>query len=109
LKGPKKKLKKNSFEDLLATVQKRIYGWKAKIFFQVCRSTPIKAVVAALVSYTRNSYLLPKSVCKYLDNMFKSFCGVSKRRRKIIGKTSLNSLELVSLLQSLHKVQKLSV
>jgi len=73
LKGPKKKLKKNSFEDLLATVQKRIYGWKAKIFFQVCRSTPIKAVVAALVSYTRNSYLLPKSILTICSKVFVGF------------------------------------
>jgi hypothetical protein len=50
-----------------------IEGWKAKSLSQTGRLTLVKAVAAALPSYAMSTFLLLKSICNKLDQMFKNF------------------------------------
>jgi hypothetical protein len=48
-------------------------GWRAKTLSQAGRLVLIKAIAAAVPSYAMSTFLLPKSFCRRLDQMFKNF------------------------------------
>ncbi|XP_059446685.1 uncharacterized protein LOC132178252 [Corylus avellana] len=60
-------------QSILDKVRNRIEGWRAKTLSQAGRLVLIKAVTAAIPSYAMGTFLLPTSICKKLDQMFKNF------------------------------------
>jgi hypothetical protein len=45
-------------------------GWRAKTLSQVGKMVLIKAMAAVVPSYAMSTFLLPKSFCRKLDQMF---------------------------------------
>jgi hypothetical protein len=45
-------------------------GWRAKTLSQVGKMVLIKAMAAVVPSYAMSTFLLPKSFCRRLDQMF---------------------------------------
>ena len=48
-------------------------GWRVKTLSQAGRLVLIKVVAATVPSYAMSTFLLPKSFCRMLDQMFKNF------------------------------------
>ena len=65
--------KQVAFQSIIDTIHHKIEGWRAKTLSQAGRLVLIKAVVATVPSYAMSTFLLPKSLCRKLDNMFKNF------------------------------------
>jgi hypothetical protein len=61
------------FQSIIDSIQAKMEGWRAKTLSQASRSVLIKVVAAAVPAYAMSTFLLPKSFCKKLDQMFKNF------------------------------------
>jgi hypothetical protein len=62
-----------AFQTIIDSIQVWIEGWRAKTFSQAGRLVLINAVAAVVPSYAMSTFLLPKSFCRRLDQMFKNF------------------------------------
>ena len=68
-------------------------GWRAKTLSQAGRLVLIKVVVVAIPSYAMSTFLLPKSFCRRLDQLFKNFWwGFPSEKLKNLSLKSWNSL-----------------
>jgi hypothetical protein len=68
-------------------------GWRAKNLSQASGLVLIKVVAAAMPSYAMSTFLLPKSLCRKLDQMFKNFWwGFPPRKVRNLSLKSWNSL-----------------
>jgi hypothetical protein len=65
--------KKEAFQSIIDKVANKVEGWRAKTLSQAGRLTLIKSVVAAIPSYAMSTFLLPLSICRKLDRIFKNF------------------------------------
>jgi hypothetical protein len=65
--------KGDAFQSIIDSIQSKLEGWRARTLSQAGRSVLIKVVAAAMPSYAMSTFLLPKSFCRKLDQMFKNF------------------------------------
>ena len=82
-----------AFQSIIDSIQTKMEGWRAKTLSQAGRSVLIKAVAAAMPSYAMSTFLIPKSFCMKLDQMFKNFWwGFPPKKIKNLSLKSWNSL-----------------
>jgi hypothetical protein len=62
-----------AFQYIIDSIQHKMEGWRAKTLSQAGRLVLIKAVAAAVPSYAMSTFLLPKGLCRKLDQVFKNF------------------------------------
>jgi hypothetical protein len=67
------KRKNDSFIELKDRIIARISGWKAKLLSQAARTTLVKLVVNAIPTYLMSLFLLPKSLCAFINFSIKKF------------------------------------
>jgi hypothetical protein len=65
--------KKEAFQSIIDKVSSKVEGWRAKTLSQAGRLTLIKSVAAAIPSNAMSTFLLPLSICRRLDRIFKNF------------------------------------
>lgn len=65
--------KKRVFSYLKETASKRIQAWKAKPVSQAGKSISIKTVAQAIPSHNMSCFLLPKSLCQELEQIFNNY------------------------------------
>ncbi|GAU16215.1 hypothetical protein TSUD_298470 [Trifolium subterraneum] len=76
--------KNHAFSFIQDKVWKKLKGWKEKNLSFAGRGTLIKAVAQAIPTYLMSSFLLPKGLCNFLDQMTSKFWwGSNVDRRKI--------------------------
>jgi hypothetical protein len=62
-----------AFQSVIDSIQHKMEGWRAKTLSQAGRLVLIKVVAADIPSYAMSTFLLPKGLCKKLDQVFKNF------------------------------------
>ena len=62
-----------AFQSIIDSIQHKMEGWRSKTLSQAGKFVLIKAVAAAVPSYAMSTFLLPKGLCKKLDQVFKNF------------------------------------
>ena len=67
------RMNKRTFEELIIKSKKQLQKWKANTLSQEGRSLLIKTNLCAKPLYTMQSFLLPKSILKELDDINKQF------------------------------------
>jgi hypothetical protein len=65
--------KNEAFQSIIDKVANKVEGWRAKTLSQATRLTLIKSVAATIPSYAMSTFLLPFSICRRLDRIFKNF------------------------------------
>lgn len=65
--------KRSVFQYLKDKASKRIQSWQAKPISQAGKSVLIRNVAQAIPSYTMSNFLLPKSLCHELEQMFNNY------------------------------------
>jgi hypothetical protein len=65
--------KRATFQSIIDSIQIKMEGWRAKTLSQASILVLIKAVAATIPSYAMSIFLLPKSLCKRIDQLFKNF------------------------------------
>lgn len=65
--------KKRIFGYLKERASKRIQGWQAKLISQAGKTVLIRNVAQSIPVYTMSCFLLPKTLCQELENMFNKY------------------------------------
>ncbi|KAA3467612.1 reverse transcriptase [Gossypium australe] len=65
--------KKESFQNLKDRVYLRIERWSTRLLSQGGKEVFIKSVLQAIPTYAMSCFLLPKSLCGELENIFANF------------------------------------
>lgn len=65
--------KTRSFATILSRVWKRVDGWKEKFLSQAGRKVLIKAMLQGVPTYCMGVFLLPKDLCKQLNQILNRF------------------------------------
>jgi hypothetical protein len=82
-----------AFQNIIDSIQHKMEGWRAKTLSQAGRLVLIKAVAAAVPSYAMSTFLLPKGLCRKLDQVFKNFWwGFPPQKVRNLSLKSWNSL-----------------
>ena len=85
--------KRAAFQSIIDSIQHKMEGWRAKTLFQASRLVLIKAVAATVPSYAMSTFLLPKSLYKKLDQVFKNlWWGFLPKKVRNLSLKSWNSL-----------------
>ncbi|CAL1352198.1 unnamed protein product [Linum trigynum] len=72
------------YQDLALRIQKKLAPWKARYLSLASRITLVKSVAASIPVYPMQVELMPKTVCKDLDKINRSFIwGDSEEKRKL--------------------------
>lgn len=65
--------KKDTFIELKDRIFAKITGWKARLLFQVARTTLVKFVANAILTYIMSLFLLPKYFCLEINTLIHKF------------------------------------
>jgi hypothetical protein len=85
--------KREAFQSIIDSIQTKMEGWRAKTLSQASRGVLIKVVAAAIPSYAMSTFLLPKILCRKLDQLFKNFWwGFSPKKIRNLSLKSWSSL-----------------
>lgn len=76
-----KKLNKETYMFILEKVNQRLSSWKARSLSLASRVTLTKSVLQALPTYVMQIVKLPKSLCKEVDKVCRSFIWDSDQRK----------------------------
>ncbi|KAA3480967.1 reverse transcriptase [Gossypium australe] len=65
--------KKESFQNLLDKISKRIDGWSTRMLSQGGKEVFIKSVLQAIPTFAMSCFLLPNSLCQKMEGIFAKF------------------------------------
>ncbi|CAL1355748.1 unnamed protein product [Linum trigynum] len=78
------RVKRGRYQDLIIKIQRKLAPWKAKHLSIAARITLVKAVTSSIPIYPMQVELLPKTVCKTLDQINRGFLwGESEGKKKL--------------------------
>jgi hypothetical protein len=82
-----------AFRHIIDFIHHKMEGWTAKTLSQAGKLVLIKVVAAAVPSYAMSTFLLPKGLCRKLDQVFKNFWwGFPPQKVRNLSFKSWNSL-----------------